>query len=293
MKTGITFVFLLAVISHVHSQVQDPKRALAPPRGHYKQLGSIDKSARGKNGLDTLRFPFDRAKAERRLSLTPVYLKTVMLDSFVIPDPPANSSRQTRAEINYLLSLQGQRTGEDVRTSLHMAKVYYNNRIQPGDTAYTRYRRNLFQIGRSIGTWFHPDSLPVTANVMANVWRDASYFIWQLKYKYARVRPHTLDAKINNLEQTDWEAYPSGHAANSYVNAFLFSELAPEFTDFFTKDAYDMAHSREIIGVHFPSDSEASRAFARQFVNKLFQNEAFVKDFDRVKKEWAEKRKGY
>lgn len=293
MKTGITFVFLLTSMFQVHSQVQKPKRELTPPRGHYKQLGSIDKSSRGKNGLDTLRFPFDREKAERRLSLTPVYLKTVTLDSFVIPDPPANSSRQTRAEINYLLSLQRQRTGEDVRTSLHMAKVYYNSRIQPGDTAYTRYRRNLFQIGRSIGTWFHPDSLPVTANVMASVWRDASYFIWQLKYKYARVRPYTIEPEINNLEETDWEAYPSGHAANSYVNAFLFSELAPEFTDFFTKDAYDMAHSREIIGVHFPSDSEASRAFARQFVNKLFQNEAFVKDFDRVKKEWAEKRKGY
>ena len=33
----------------------------------------------------------------------------------------------------------------------------------------------------------------------------------------------------------------------------------------------DMAHSREILGVHYPSDSEASRIFARQFVNKLFQ----------------------
>ncbi len=293
MKTGIILVFLLALANLGHAQVQGPGRILTPPRGHYKQLGSIDKSERDKKELDTLRFPFDRAKAQRRLSLTPVYLKTVTLESFVIPAPPANSSKQTRAEINYLLSLQKQRTGEDVRASLHMAKVYYNNRVQPGDTAYVRYRRNLFQIGRSIGTWFHPDSLPVTANVMANVWRDASYFIWQLKYKYARVRPHTIEANINNLEETDWEAYPSGHAANSYVNAFLFSELAPEFTDFFTKDAYDMAHSREIIGVHFPSDSEASRVFARQFVNKLFQNEAFVKDFEQMKKEWAEKRKGY
>ena len=48
-----------------------------------------------------------------------------------------------------------------------------------------------------------------------------------------------------------------------------------------------MAHSREIIGVHYPSDSEASRMLARQLVSKLFQNEKFLKDFEQVKKEWA------
>ena len=68
-------------------------------------------------------------------------------------------------------------------------------------------------------------------------------------------------------------------------------ELAPEFTDFFIKDAYDMAHSREIIGVHYPSDSEASRIFARQFVNMLFENDKFLKDFQKVKEELAMKAK--
>jgi len=52
-----------------------------------------------------------------------------------------------------------------------------------------------------------------------------------------------------------------------------------------------MAHSREILGVHFPSDAESSRIFARQFVNKLFQNEKFLKDFESVKKEWVLKAK--
>jgi Membrane-associated phospholipid phosphatase len=108
---------------------------------------------------------------------------------------------------------------------------------------------------------------------MARVWQDASYFIWAMKYKYLRVRPYVLDSTIHNLEETNWAAYPSGHAANSYINAYLYQELAPEFSDIFLKDAYDMAHSREILGVHYPSDSEASRIFARQFVNKLFEND--------------------
>jgi acid phosphatase (class A) len=96
---------------------------------------------------------------------------------------------------------------------------------------------------------------------------------------------------VKNLQETDWAAYPSGHATNSYINAYIFQELAPEFADIFLKDAFDMAHSREILGVHFPSDSEAGRIFARQFVNKLFQNPKFLKDFELAKLEWTDKAK--
>jgi acid phosphatase (class A) len=73
------------------------------------------------------------------------------------------------------------------------------------------------------------------------------------------------------------------------VNAYIYQELAPEFKDEFLKDAYDMAHSREIIGVHYPSDSEASRLLARQLVDMLFKNEKFLKDFALAKTEWSEK----
>jgi acid phosphatase (class A) len=103
------------------------------------------------------------------------------------------------------------------------------------------------------------------------------------------VRPYVLEPELRNLEETNWAAYPSGHAANSYINAFIYQELAPQFADIFIKDAYDMAHSREIIGVHYPSDSESSRVFAAQFISKLFDNEEFRKDFEKVKQEWAVK----
>jgi len=297
MKKLIPFLFLFFTLSSVVSRGQKNQtisslRPLAPARGHYKQLASFSPGAKSSNEvIDQQKFPLDRASAERKLSLKPVYLQNSSLEDFKIPDPPANSSQQTRAELNYLVALQQYRNAEDVRASLYMANVYYNLRVKPGDSTYARYRRNLFHIGRSIGSWFNPEALPVTADVMANVWRDASFFIWSMKFKYARIRPYTIETKLNNLEETDWAAYPSGHAANSYINAFIYQELAPEFTDFFIKDAYDMAHSREIIGVHYPSDAEASRIFARQFVNALFQNEKFLQDLERVKKEWALKAK--
>jgi acid phosphatase (class A) len=289
MKRGFVTLFLLVTLIVGYGQnSKNSQRSLTPARGHYKQLASFSSKPKSPNEeIDKKKFITDKETIDRRMSLTPVYLTNVKVDDFKIPDAPANSSEQTRAEINYLLALQNSRTDEEVRACLYMADIYYNLRIKPEDSAYATYRRNLFHIGSSIGSWFNPNDLPVTADFMASVWRDASYFIWSLKFKYARIRPVFIDSAIKNLQETDWAAYPSGHASNSYINAYLYQELAPEFTDVFIKDAYDMAHSREILGVHYPSDSESARIFARQFVNMLFQNERFLRDFEAVKKEWA------
>lgn len=283
-------VFILSSLSSVAQK--NKTKELTPARGHYKQLKAFSAKPKSTHEeIDKQNFQTNKETIERRLSLKPVYLQNISVEDFRIPDAPANSSDQTRAEIDYLLALQKYRTKEDVRSSLYMADVYYNVRVTPGDSTYSRYRNNLFFIGRSVGSWFNPETLPVTADFMANVWRDASFFIWSLKFKYARIRPYSIDSSLMNVQETNWAAYPSGHAANSYINAFIYQELAPEFTDFFIKDAYDMAHSREIIGVHYPSDSEASRIFARQFVNMLFQNENFQNDFQKVKAEWVLKAK--
>ncbi|WP_276372607.1 phosphatase [Chryseolinea sp. H1M3-3] len=286
-KIFFVFGFLFAY-SYLNAQSDQYVRPLSPSRGHYKDLAAYDPKSQGEE-IDKQKFPLNAAAAERARNLKPYYLQDVDLSDFKIPNPPANSSEQTRAEINYLLKLQQQRSEGSIESSLHMAGVFYNVRIKAEDSLYSIFRRNLFFVGRSIGTWFNPQDLPLTADLIANVWRDASYFIWGYKYKYLRVRPYILEPSINNLENTNWAAYPSGHAANSYINAYIYQELAPEFTDVFLKDAYDMAHSREIIGVHYPSDAEASRILARQVVNKLFQNKKFLNDFEKVKEEWHKK----
>jgi acid phosphatase (class A) len=292
MKITSAIIVLLASIAVAHGQSPAVQRPLTPARGHYKQLSTFSPAPKSANEeIDKQKFITAKEVIERRMNLKPLYLTQVTVDDFKIPDVPANSSDKTRSEINYLLALQGSRTEEDVRACLHMADIYYNLRVKPEDPTYATYRRNLFHIGRSIGSWFNPADLPVTADFMARVWRDAGYFIWALKFKYARIRPVFIDSDVKNLQVTDWAAYPSGHAANSYINAYIYQELAPEFADVFIKDAYDMAHSREIIGVHYPSDSESARIFARQFVNMLFENPQFQKDFEEVKKEWAEKAK--
>jgi len=253
-------------------------RDLTPIRGHYKTLAALSPNPGfSDKSLDSLKFPFDKTMADEALGLKPVYLQSVAPEDFRIPDPPANSSEQTRAELNYLLSLQHSRTPEDIRSSLYMSNVHES----PGD------------IGRSIGYWAAVEKLPVTDSLMGNVFRDADFFLWSMKFKYSRARPYMLEPRIRDLEESRAASYPGGHVTYAYIKAYIYQELAPEFTDLFIRKAYDMAHARELIGVHYPSDSEASRIFARQFINKLLQNARFLHDLENVKKEWASKRQAY
>jgi acid phosphatase (class A) len=287
MKHLILFFLVMASAGVCNGQ-KKVGTPLTPVRGHYKQLSALSRVGKsGQEKIDALKFETDQKTINTRMNRKPHYLQDVTLIDFDIPIVPANSSDMTRAEIDYLLALQKYRTAEEIRASLFMADVYYSLSIKPTDSTYAFFRNNLFHIGHSIGTWFNPETLPLTAELIANTWQDASYFIWSMKFKYARIRPYVIEPRLENLQETDWAAYPSGHASNSYVNAYLFSELAPEFSDVFIKDAYDMAHSREILGVHYPSDSETGRIFARQLVNKLLQNDQFLKDLEAARKEWT------
>jgi len=97
-------------------------REFTPIRGLNKILASFSprpKSAQEE--IDKVKFPLDPKWADKVLSVKPIYLSNITTDDFKLPDPPANSSEQTRAELNYLLTLQHNRTMEDVRSSLYLS----------------------------------------------------------------------------------------------------------------------------------------------------------------------------
>jgi acid phosphatase (class A) len=286
MKTLIS-IFLLTAIAPSIVFPQNA-RQLTPVRGHYKTLASLSKEpTKDRENWNSLRYPTDPKRWEAiQKPKNRTYFLPEDPNLVKVPPPPANSSPQTFAELEYLYQLQLQRTNEDIRASWYFADIAYSTTLPETDSNYGQMQNNLFHIGRSIGTWFTPEKLPKTRLFMSHVWRDATYFIWYYKYKYSRIRPYKLDPRLKNLQETEWEAYPSGHAGNSYVAAFVYQELAPEFTDVFVKDALDMAHSREILGVHYPSDSEASRILARDLVNLLLQNPKFQAELGEAKEEW-------
>jgi acid phosphatase (class A) len=287
MKKNLALISLTLLLSSAltaQSSALKP-RLLTPISGISKDLVKLSPKALP-DATDRQQFPLEGLPARHalKLKLTPQYV-TVPPSFFRIGDFPANSSAQTKAEIDYLLMLQNTaRSAEKVKESLEFADVYYNVFVKPTDSTYNKMQQNLFHMGRQM-PWFTPQNLPKTAALMTRVWSDATYYFWALKFQYNRTRPYMLDSRIKNLDDTNFQAYPSGHASASYVAAYVYQELLPEKTDLLVKNAYDMAHSREILGVHFPSDSESGRVFARQFVNELLKNEAFKRDFEEVKKE--------
>lgn len=285
MKNQLIAVLLVVSVAQTVAQTSKP-RLLTPISGHYKTLSVLDARPRTNAPIDRRHFPLDSLPASypKRLKLPPEYL-TLPPSVFEIGEFPANSSVQTRAELDYLLKLQAEaRTQDKIEESLAFANVYYNTSTKPGDADYDVMQKNLFHIGRQI-SWFNAQQLPITATLMRRVWKDATYYFWALKFKYNRARPYQLDNQLKNVTDPFFQAYPSGHSSSSYVAAYVFQELLPEKTAVFVKNAFDMAYSREILGVHFPSDSEAGRVFARQFVNQLLKNKAFQVDLLEAQKE--------
>jgi acid phosphatase (class A) len=255
-------------------------RKLTPIAGHYKQLAAYSVLPLP-DSTDRIQFPLEglSPKNPLKLLLKPQYL-LLPVSEFKIPNFPPNSSPQTNAEIEFLLKLQAtERSDEKVKESKLFANVYYDVFVKPSDEKYEKMQNNLFHMGRQL-PWFKPKNLPNTAALMTKLWSDCTYYFWALKFQYNRTRPYMLDKRIVNLDNTNFQAYPSGHASASYVAAFVFQELIPEAKELFLKNAYEMAYSREILGVHFPSDSEAGRIFARQFVNELLKNKNFMADFE-------------
>ncbi len=258
--------------------------SISPIEDHYERLAAL--SASGDNvALDSLRFPLKDFRRSAYLKLRTVYLQ-VPISFFKIKPFPANSSNQTKAEIAFLLELQAKRSPELMAKTDEMANIYYdpftNN---PTNEDFQRNVSSLFHIGKDLGNWYTPDKLPETTRVLQNVIQDATYYFFNLKADFARPRPYHLSKEIKNPEAPGHSAYPSGHSSASYVNAYLLAEMFPELKDKFLSNAYDMAFSREIRGVHYPSDSRAGKTFALQFVQQILKEKSFQSDFEKMKSE--------
>lgn len=263
-----------------------------PETAHYEKLLQIDgKPQTGNETLDALTFPLSDWGGLMSWRLFRTYYATKPLDAFQRYEMPANSSKRTRAELEYLLELQRTRTTEELAWCLKIADIYYDPTvINPADKRYDANRDNLFYLGRNLGSWYRRDNLPQTTELLSRVIHDSMVYMVEFKLKYARPRPYTLEPELKVEKPLPHGSFPSGHSFGNFVNAELLARLAPDQRKELLAAAQEFAWSRELLGVHYPSDSEAGKIWAADFVKFLFENERFVKDFEAVKKEWSQKR---
>ena len=115
--------------------------------------------------------------------------------------------------------------------------------------------------------------LPATWSLLISVQDEAEAAIGIAKDAFGRVRPYGVDDKLPTCAKLDRakasRSYPSGHAGVGWSVSWALVRLVPEMAPAIFERANDYALSRELCGVHFPSDTEASHVLASIVADRL------------------------
>ena len=85
-------------------------------------------------------------------------------------------------------------------------------------------------------------------------------------------------------------SYPSGHTTMGWAIALVLSEINPDRQDEILERVFEYGERRVIVGFHFQSDVDAARVITSALVNRLHANNEFVKQMDKAKEEFFNKK---
>lgn len=160
----------------------------------------------------------------------------------VLPDPPTNDGEITKREILYVSELTKNRTNSQVE----LIKLVDN---EPTDL----YHKTLRKL-----------NLEFPGKIFDKSWNILKPIIRNLKHKHNRPRPYQLAEKygipINLLDSKTAQtpSYPSGHTAYAALGAYILAAKYPQFSEYFFDKVQTAGMARMLMGVHYPSDNEAS-----------------------------------
>lgn len=145
-----------------------------------------------------------------------------------------------------------------------------------------------------IGNPWDPRRLQAAIDVVDAIFVDLFPVIVYFKQLFKRGRPHHC-CKLDPPEMfarpdrryPGHASYPSGHAAQAYAVALLYQHMFEGAKTGLLDAAARVAENRVVAGVHFPSDSEAGRLLAEQFMKLMLDNPEFGKLVKLAKSEWT------
>lgn len=178
MKPILLLLVAVGITSTSYAQ-STPKanRDALPIAAHYKRLAQLNRAPGAERAsLDTITFSASAASTTSKTALTlpSVYLADVP-ELLRIPPPPANSSAQTRAELDYLLQVQATRKPEDIQQAKQLAELYYIPLLT--DATHPHFADNnraLFYAGSPFGEWFVAKNLPEMTRLLGRVLQDST-----------------------------------------------------------------------------------------------------------------------
>ncbi len=264
-----------------------------PPQNHYETLQKLSGQINGVRAwMDTIRYPAAIYNDYTIVSalMKPTYLHSDQIDFLVNEmEYPANSSKQTKAELEFLLDLQSKRTKQQTERVMQIAKIGYWPEAYYVPT-HPKYQSNLenlfFEINEVMEENHDPNEYPATVNLLKSATDDMRLMEFRVKYNLLRARPYQLEPKLEPLREIKSPSFASGHTLWAYVQAYILAELVPEKREAFLGLAYEIGYSRELMGVHYPSDEEAARQLAHRMVALMWNTMAFQNDFRTAKNEW-------
>ncbi len=192
-----------------------------------------------------------------------------------IPPPPKEGDAADLSDLEYVLAVQACATPEQI--------------------AHTRMTARLdpFEIfSEVLGPGFTAKKYPLTKALLDKV-RDTGESVKDgLKAWYARKRPvdaHEKDGVISYVGRERSFSYPSGHALRGWLTALVLAQLDPSKRHKLMSCGAVVGWDRVVAGVHYQTDTIASRAVGRLIFDKLMADPAFVAELEKVKKsEWMQ-----
>ena len=153
-------------------------------------------------------------------------------------------------------------------------------------------------------------SHPVTTRLVAICMDAATMLGMAHKWRHDRPRPSQVSpALLPPIDPPPHASFPSGHATQSMTLALLFTEILgdhvrnmhadeapgeepdPDGADLernpYEEMARRVARNREVMGLHYPSDSRAGQALARELFPALAAEADFQALLARAKEEWG------
>jgi len=287
--TKTLFLFFLVMLTFkAHPQ----SFKLATVSGHYKDLQQASSRPNpSRSWMDTLKYP----PAEYGHSIVYLLVKSYYLtddDIKTLSESlkfPANSSDQVKRELDYLLDLQRKRTPEEVTRVEFLGNIGYWPPISmiPSHPGYEQNLLDLFFEGRVvIGENVNATHFPKISKLLQGVMQDMRVMEYTIKYKQLRARPYHLEPALQPLARMTSPSYASGHTLWAFLQAFIWSEVIPEKQKDFIALAEEIRRSREIMGIHYPSDNEAARQIAYKILQAYFKKDSFLKDLTEAVNEW-------
>lgn len=287
----ILLLLTLVLTGYGYAQSLHP---LEPSKNHYAELQKLDAAPNPEHSaLDAFYFTPDQynSLALAYTLMAPAYLTQAQVEELKNSVAfPANSSNQTRAELDFLLEWQAKRTPEQVhRTSKVLAPIGYwpHANVKKDHERYEKNVNDLFFEGREVlGEHCTAANYPATFKLLQGVTKDMRIMEFTVKYHLLRARPYVLEPKLQPLAIMGSPSFASGHTLWAYIQAFTWSELVPNKRQQFLDLAYEIGESREVMGIHYPSDEEAARVLAHDILTAMWSNPKFQEDLKAAKLEW-------